>query len=85
MDESRQVSEQIRQKLAGYKEVVRVTTTITPRSANAFVTLVDRDERELSQQQLQQKMIARPAHHSRACASRAVAAAIPAAARCSSN
>jgi multidrug efflux pump subunit AcrB len=57
MDESRQVSEQIRQKLAGYKEVVRVTTTLTPRSANAFVALVDRDERELSQQQLQQKMI----------------------------
>ncbi|MBP8272611.1 MAG: efflux RND transporter permease subunit, partial [Sphaerotilus sp.] len=57
MDESRQVSEQIRQKLAGYKEVVRVTTTLTPRSANAFVALVDRDERDISQQQLQQKMI----------------------------
>jgi multidrug efflux pump subunit AcrB len=58
MDQSREVSEQIRQKLSGYKEVVHVTTTLSPRSANAFVALVDSKKRDLSQQQLQQKMIA---------------------------
>jgi multidrug efflux pump subunit AcrB len=57
MDQSREVGEQIRQKLAGYKEVVHVTTTLTPRSANAFVSLVESKERDLSQQELQQRMI----------------------------
>jgi multidrug efflux pump subunit AcrB len=58
MENSRDVAEQIRTKLAQYKEVVHTTVTIGPRSASSFITLVDRKERELSQQQLQQKMIA---------------------------
>jgi multidrug efflux pump subunit AcrB len=57
MDESRDVAEQIRRRLSAYPEVVRVTTTLTPRQANTFVTLVERSEREESQQQLQQRMI----------------------------
>ncbi len=58
MNDSREVAEQIRGKLSKYPEVVHVTTNISPRSASSFITLVDRDERELSQQQMQQKMIA---------------------------
>jgi multidrug efflux pump subunit AcrB len=58
MENSRDVAEQIRAKLSQYKEVVHTTVTIGPRSASSFVTLVDRKERELSQQELQQKMIA---------------------------
>jgi multidrug efflux pump subunit AcrB len=57
MNDSREVAEQIRGKLSKYPEVVHVTTNISPRSAGSFITLVDRDDRELSQQQLQQKMI----------------------------
>ncbi|MEY2854805.1 MAG: hypothetical protein RL030_1937 [Pseudomonadota bacterium] len=58
MEESREVGEQIRQKLSsGYKEIVHVTTTLTPRSANAFISLVDSKQRDLTQQQLQQRMI----------------------------
>src|SRR5690606_31811497 len=58
MDESRAVAREILERLKKYPEVVRVTTTLSPTSANTFVTLTDREERELRQQQLQQKMIA---------------------------
>jgi multidrug efflux pump subunit AcrB len=58
MENSRDVAEQIRTRLAQYKEVVHTTVTISPRSASSFITLVERKERELSQQELQQKMIA---------------------------
>jgi multidrug efflux pump subunit AcrB len=58
MENSRDVAEQIRTKLAQYKEVVHTTVTISPRNASSFITLVERKERELSQQELQQKMIA---------------------------
>lgn len=58
MDDSRRAAEQIRQRLSAYPEVRHVTTNVTPRSASSFITLVERGERELSQQQLQQKMIA---------------------------
>jgi multidrug efflux pump subunit AcrB len=57
MDQSREVGEQIRQKLSAYKEVVHVTTTLSPRNANVFATLTDSKKRNLSQQQLQQQMI----------------------------
>jgi multidrug efflux pump subunit AcrB len=56
MDNSRDVAEQIRAKLSQYKEVTQVTVTLSPRSANTFVALVDRKQRDLSQQELQQKM-----------------------------
>jgi multidrug efflux pump subunit AcrB len=58
MEDSRRVGEEIQQRLSKYKEVVHVTTNLSPRNASAFVTLVERDERELSQQQLQQRMSA---------------------------
>ena len=51
MNDSREVAEEIRGRLSKYREVVHVTSTITPRSANSFITLVERDARELSQQQ----------------------------------
>ncbi|MEO6367291.1 MAG: efflux RND transporter permease subunit, partial [Steroidobacteraceae bacterium] len=57
MDNARDVAEQIRAKLSKYKEVVHTTVTLSPRSASAFVSLVERKQRDLSQQQLQQKMI----------------------------
>ncbi len=58
MDDSRRVGEEIQQRLAKYREVVHVTTNLSPRSAGTFVTLVERKDRKLSQQQIQQKMIA---------------------------
>jgi multidrug efflux pump subunit AcrB len=58
MDESRAVAREILDRLKKYPEVVRVTTTLSPTSANTFVTLTDRKERDLRQQELQQKMIA---------------------------
>jgi multidrug efflux pump subunit AcrB len=57
MENSREVAEKIRAAVRQYKEVVRVNMTLSPRSANAFITLVERKQRTLSQQQLQQKMI----------------------------
>ena len=58
MDDARSAAGAIRTRLEKYKEVVHVTSTISPRSANTFVTLVERNERDLTQQQLQQKMVA---------------------------
>ncbi|MEO8313519.1 MAG: efflux RND transporter permease subunit [Pseudomonadota bacterium] len=57
MDNSREVAEKIRATVSQYKEVVRINMTLSPRSANSFITLVERKQRTLSQQQLQQKMI----------------------------
>ncbi len=50
MDDSRRVGEEVQQRLSKYKEVVHVTTNLSPRSAGTFVTLVERKDRELSQQ-----------------------------------
>src|SRR6185369_17006590 len=58
MDDSRRVGAEIQQRVSKYKEAVHVTTTLSPRSASTFVTLVEREDRQLSQQQLQQKMAA---------------------------
>jgi multidrug efflux pump subunit AcrB len=58
MEQSRDVAREILVRLEQYPEVERVTTTVTPRSANTFVALVSRKEREMTQQQLQQKMVA---------------------------
>jgi multidrug efflux pump subunit AcrB len=58
MDQSRAVAREILARLKKYPEVVRVTTTVTPTSANTFVTLTDREQRDLKQQELQQLMIA---------------------------
>jgi multidrug efflux pump subunit AcrB len=58
MDESRAVAREVLDRLQKYPEVQRVTTTLSPTSANTFVTLTDRKERDLTQQELQQKMIA---------------------------
>jgi multidrug efflux pump subunit AcrB len=57
MGDSRSVSEQLRQRLSNYPEVVRVNTTLTPTAANSFITLVPRAKRKLSQQDLQLKMV----------------------------
>ncbi len=57
MENSREVAEQIRARIARYKEVVHITVTLSPRSANSFITLVGRKQRTLSQQELQQQMI----------------------------
>ena len=58
MDDARRVGEQVLQRLSAYKEVVHVTTNISPRSVSTFVNIVERKDRDLSQEQLQQKMMA---------------------------
>jgi multidrug efflux pump subunit AcrB len=57
MADSRRVGEEIQQRLSKFEEAVHITTNLSPRSAGTFVTLVEKKDRELSQQQLQQKMI----------------------------
>ncbi len=58
MDQSRAVAREVLDRLQKYPEVQRVTTTLSPTSASSFVTLTERGGRDLTQQQLQQKMIA---------------------------
>ncbi len=58
MDDSRDVASDILRRLKTYPEVKHVTVSITPRSANTFVALTDRSDRERSQQDLQQLMTA---------------------------
>jgi multidrug efflux pump subunit AcrB len=58
MEDSRAVAQSMLERLQQYPEVERITSTISPRSAGTFVTLVDRKERDMTQQELQQKMIA---------------------------
>jgi multidrug efflux pump subunit AcrB len=53
-----ETSEAMRSRIARHKEVVHVYNAVTPRSVNAFVTLIDRKQRKLSQQQLQDTMTA---------------------------
>jgi len=56
MEDSRSVAAQVLQRLEAYPEVDKITTTISPRSTSTYVSLVDRAERERSQQELQQAM-----------------------------
>jgi multidrug efflux pump subunit AcrB len=58
MEESRAVGQQILQKIQSYPEVAHVNTNLSPRGANTSVTLVDRKERNRTQQQLQEAMTA---------------------------
>ncbi|MET0280575.1 MAG: efflux RND transporter permease subunit, partial [Steroidobacteraceae bacterium] len=57
MEEGRAVGAEIRQRLAKYPEIASLRNVITPRSANTFITLVERNEREQTQQELQARMI----------------------------
>ena len=57
MDESRAVADDVLRRVKVYPEVRRVTTEAGPRSVRASVTLIDRAERDRSQQQLQQLML----------------------------
>ncbi len=54
MDQARDVAAQILAKAKAHPEVVDVTETISPLSASTFITLVDRKQRKLTQQQMQQ-------------------------------
>ncbi|MDR2214767.1 MAG: efflux RND transporter permease subunit [Nevskiaceae bacterium] len=58
MNESRDVSEQLRARLGTYPEVLHVYSTLSPTSASTFVTLTPRSERKREQQELQQMMTA---------------------------
>jgi len=58
MDDARTVAASILQKMKAYRETEHVTVSLTPTSADTFVSLTDRNKRKRSQQQLQQAMIA---------------------------
>jgi multidrug efflux pump subunit AcrB len=57
MNDARNVAGEVLQRTKAYPEVEHVTTTISPRSVSTFASLVDRAERQRSQQELQQAMI----------------------------
>ncbi|MGC4029509.1 MAG: efflux RND transporter permease subunit [Steroidobacteraceae bacterium] len=57
MEDSRSVAQQLRQRVSGFPEVLHITSTLTPNQANTFITLVDRKERKLTQQQLQDRIV----------------------------
>src|SRR5690606_35178002 len=57
MEDARTVARDIYKRLESYQEVKHATVSLSPRSANAFITLVDREERERSQSELQQAII----------------------------
>src|SRR5690606_17620422 len=57
MDDARQVARDIYTRLEAYDEVEHATVSLSPRSANAFITLVDRKARSRTQSELQQAMI----------------------------
>src|SRR5690606_35144547 len=57
MEQSRAVAREIFDRIRTYPEVERVTITLSPLSANTFVALTSRKERDLTQQQLQQNMV----------------------------
>jgi multidrug efflux pump subunit AcrB len=58
MDNAREVAREVRQRLSGYREITTMRNVLTPRAANTYLTLVPRKERELTQQQLLQKVTA---------------------------
>jgi multidrug efflux pump subunit AcrB len=58
IEDTRDTVEQMRAKVvANHKEIVHVYNVINPLRATMFITLTDRDEREITQQQLQQKIV----------------------------
>jgi multidrug efflux pump subunit AcrB len=57
LQDSQDTVEQIRRRLGKYPEVAHVFATAAPRSASLFITLRDRSERELTQQELQTKIV----------------------------
>jgi multidrug efflux pump subunit AcrB len=58
MDESREVAQEILRRVKSHPEVLTVTSTLGPRSVSNFITLVDRTERNVTQQELQQALTA---------------------------
>ena len=58
LEDTRQAVEQVRLKLKDRKEVDRIWSVVNVRSANIGVVLVDRKDRELSQQVLQRQFLA---------------------------
>ena len=58
LEDTRQAVEQVRLKLKDRKEIDRIWAVVNVRSANIGVVLVDRKDRELSQQVLQRQFLA---------------------------
>jgi multidrug efflux pump subunit AcrB len=57
MEDARAVAREIFTRVKAYEEVEHATVSISPRSANSFITLVERKDRERSQSDLQSAMI----------------------------
>ena len=57
LEDTRQTVEDIRGRLGQHKEVLHVYAVVNPLRATLFITLVDRKERQVSQQQLQAKIL----------------------------
>jgi multidrug efflux pump subunit AcrB len=58
MKESQAVAEEVRRRLGSYKEVTHVFALVSSGRVNVFVTLLGRNERDRSQQDLQVAMLA---------------------------
>ncbi len=57
LEDTQSTAEEMRRRVSAFPEVKTVTSVISPRSARLFITLVDGSERELSQLQIQQKIL----------------------------
>ncbi|HWL63021.1 MAG TPA: efflux RND transporter permease subunit [Steroidobacteraceae bacterium] len=57
MEDARAVARDIFARLEAHEEVEHATVSLSPRSANSFITLVDRKERASSQSEVQQALI----------------------------
>jgi multidrug efflux pump subunit AcrB len=57
LEDTRLVAEEVRRRVSKHKEVARVWSVVNVRSANVGVVLVDRKQRKLSQQDLQQVFV----------------------------
>lgn len=59
MEDARVAARRILTEVEQFPEVTRVTSELAPTQANTFVTLVDRKERGYTQQQMQERIVAR--------------------------
>ena len=57
LEDTRDLAEVMRTKVAAHTEVAHVFTNVNNQRANMFITLVDRDQRKLNQQQIQATLL----------------------------